>query len=89
MVRLTAKIGLVVEFEMGDEVKEKSLVDKFILGSVKQKALLKLGKYGSIQVSDIADMQFIPAPKEHKTVGSINLEDAIFGGNGFGSIFNK
>lgn len=76
MIRLKSKVGLVIEFNMSSEDKEEDLVNKFIIGSVKQTTLLKLGKYGTIQVKDILDLQFVP--KSPKTVGEIKLEDIFY-----------
>lgn len=76
MVRLKSKVGLIIEFNMSSEDKEETLVNKFILGTVKQNTLLKLGKYGTIQIKDILDLQYIPSPR--KTVGEIKLEDIFY-----------
>lgn len=78
-IKLKAKNGLIIEFKMSSEDKKKALVNKFVLGSVKQSTLLKLGKYGSIQVEDILDLEYETQIPETKTT-TLNIED-LFGAN--------
>lgn len=85
MIKLTAKVGLIVEFSMSDEIKEKTLVDKFILGSVKPSANLKLGKFGNIHVKDIADMKYINT-QPTKEAKDIKVDDIM---PGFSDMFKN
>lgn len=85
MIRLVAKVGLIIEFNMATPEQESKLVDKFVLGTVPSSTILKLGKYGKIKVIDIADMTYLPLKTKPLEV---KLEDLFNGSKDF-SMFNS
>lgn len=69
MIRLIAKVGLIVDFSMSSPAAEHDLVRKFNLEEVKPGTILNLGKHGKIQVGHIQSMSYrspeVHAVKEH------------------------
>lgn len=56
MIRLVAKVGLIIDFSMKTAAAESDLVRRFNLQEVKPDTVLTLGKYGKIKVEDIYAM---------------------------------
>lgn len=75
MIRLIAKVGLIVEFSMSSAQAEADLVRRFNLQDVNPGTVLHLGKFGKIQVSHINSMS-IHKPGTIKSVDS-SIDDLM------------
>ena len=75
MIRLIAKVGLIVDFSMPSAQAEAELVRKFNLEEVSAGTVLNLGKHGKIQVGHIQAMSLRkqdPAETKASEQNSIN-----------------
>jgi len=63
VILLKAKCGLIITFNMKTDTAEIDLVDKWRLGTVSDKVVLNLGKYGKIKVGEIASLEWINRKK--------------------------
>lgn len=86
MIIIILKTKEVIKFVMETEEKEKSLVNKFSLGGLSQKARLKLPQLKkTLQLSEILDIRFLDHRKatREQELKSVHFEDW------FSDIFGK